>query len=78
MAIKDNSRNYDDQKENSKRKQHIEGDQKKHDKRERSSPGIGEERQFNLRRRQNHLHGWKNLYTKQQENQGDNPKGKSR
>ena len=75
--MKGNSRNHDNQKENSRGKQHIEGDQKKHDKRERSSPGIGEERQSNLGRRQNCLHGWKDLCTEQQENQGDNPKEKS-
>ena len=75
--MKGNSRNHDNQKENSRGKQHIEGDQKKHDKRERSSPGIGEERQSNLGRRQNRLHGWKDLCTEQQENQGDNPKEKS-
>ena len=77
MATKDNGRNHNNQKENSRGKQHIGGDQKKHDKRERSSPGIGEERWSNLGRRRNHLHGWKDLCTKQQENQEDNSKGKS-
>ena len=77
MATKDNSRDHDDQEENSRGKQHIEGDQKKHDKRERSNPGIRKEGQFNLGRRRNHLHGWKDLCTEQQENQGDNLKEKS-
>ena len=65
MATKDNGRNYNDQKKsNSRGKQHTKGDQEKHDKRKRSNPSIKKEGWFNLGRRQNRLHGWKDLYAK--------------
>ena len=65
MAMKDNGRDYNDQKKsNSRGKQHTEGDQEKHNKRKRSNPSIKKKGQFNLGRRQNRLHGWKDLCAK--------------
>ena len=58
MAMKDNGRDYNDQeKNNSRGKQHTEGDQWKHDKKKRSNPSTRKKGWFNLRRR------WKNLCT---------------
>ena len=52
MATEDNSGNHDDQKENnSRRRQYTQGNQKKHDKRERSCSSIEERGQSNLGRR---------------------------
>ena len=62
VAMKNNSRDYNDQeKNNSRGKQHTEEDQEKHDKRKRSNPNTRKKGWFNLGRRWNHLHGWKNL-----------------
>ena len=58
MAMKDNDRDYNDQKKSHSRgKRHTEGNQEKHNKRKRSNPSIKKEGRFNLRRRQNRLHG---------------------
>ena len=57
MAMKNNSRDYNDQKKsNSRGRQHTEGDREKHNKRKRSNPSLG--------RRRNRLHGWKDLCAK--------------
>jgi len=65
IAMKNNGRDYNNQKKsNSRGKRHTEGNQEKHDKRKRSNPSIKKEGQFNLGRRRNRLHGWKNLCAK--------------
>ena len=65
MAEKDNSRDHDDQEENNSRgKQHIQGNKEKHNKRERSCASTEERRQPNLGRRQSGLHRRKNLCAK--------------
>ena len=65
MATKNNGRDYNDQKKsNSREKRNTEGDQKKCDKRKRSNPSIRKKGWFNLGRRQNRLHEWKDLCAK--------------
>ena len=52
MATKDNGRDHNDQEENdSGRKQYIQGNQEKHNKRERSCSSTEERGQSNLERR---------------------------
>ena len=64
VAAKNNGRDHNDQeKNNSREKQHIQGNQEEHNKRERSCSSI-EERQPNLGRRWSGLHRRKNLYAK--------------
>ena len=78
MAMKDNSGNYNDSKENNdRRKRYNQGNQKKHDKRERSCSSTEERGWSNLRRRWSGVHGRKGLYTEQQEDQEGNSEGKS-
>ena len=77
MATKDDSRNHNNRREQSKgRKQNSQENQKNQDKREGSYPGIGKKRWYNLGRRWIGIHGGKNLCTKQQEGQGGNSKEK--
>jgi len=65
MTMEDNSRNHDNQKENnSRRRQYTQGNQKKHNKRERSCLSIEERGWSNLGRRWSSVHGRKNLCTK--------------
>ena len=45
-------------------------------KRTRSMQGIGKGRQTSMGRRWNHLYKWKNLSTKQPENQREDTSGK--
>ena len=73
MAMKDNNRDHNDERKQDKgRRRDSQGDQKKYNKGERSCSSIGKERRSNLGRRQSGIHGRKNLYTKQQEDQGGN------
>ena len=65
MATKDNGKDYNDQEENNSRgKRNTEEDQEEHNKKKRSDPSTRKKGWFNLERRQNHLHGWKDLYAK--------------
>ena len=66
MAAKDNSRNHNDQeKTNSRGKQHTQRNQEKHNKRERSCSSTKERGWPNLERRQSGVHGRKSLCTEQ-------------
>ena len=77
MAIKDNSRDHtDERKQNKRRKRYTQGDQKKCNKGEGTRSSIEERGQSNLGRRWSGIHRRKNLYTKQQEDQGRNSKEK--
>ena len=65
MAAKDNGRDHNDQEENnSRRKQHTQGNQEKCNKRERSCSSTKEGGQPNLGRRWSDLHRRKGLCTK--------------
>ena len=65
MAVKDNSRNHNDQEKNdSRRKQHTQRNQEKHNKRERSCSSTKEKGWPNLGRRRSGLYRRKGLYTK--------------
>ena len=78
MAMKDDSGNHNDSKENNdRRKRYTQGNQKKHDERERSDSSTEERGQSNLGRRWSGVHGRKSLCTEQQEDQGGNSQGKS-
>ena len=75
--MKDNSRSCNNERKQDKgRKRDSQGDQKKSNKREESGSSIGKKRWSNLERIQSGIYGSKNLYTKQQEDQGRNSKEK--
>ena len=78
MAMKDDSRDHNDQEENdSERRRHTQGNQKKHNKREGSCSSTEEGGRSNLGRRWSGVYGRKNLCTKQQKGQGGNSEEKS-
>jgi len=65
MAVKDNSRDHNDQEKNdSRRKQYIQENQEKHNKRERSCSSTEERGRSNLGRRWSGLHKRKGQYAK--------------
>ena len=71
------SKNKNDTKKPSGRRNHYIGrDTMEWNERIRSMQGIGKERWTSMRRRWNHLCRWKNLYTKQPENQREDTSGK--
>ena len=65
MAMNDNGRNHNNKEENnSRRRPYTQGNQKKHNKRERSCSSTEERGRSDIGRRWSGVHGRKNLCTK--------------